>query len=112
MTQKLFDAALAGEQSIFEDHKTLHPKVNWDSILDHDSNTLIAVAASKGKLHIIDYLVNDGASVDLENGKGHCALYIAYHDGHPNTARGLIKHYQNAKLPLPLSKEELKKLRA
>lgn len=112
MSQDLFKAALDGDQDTLQSYKKQNPKVSWDKIKDASGNTLIAAAASKGKLHVIDYLVADGATVNLANNQNQCALQIAYNGGHPNTARGLIKHYRNADISLPLSTEELEKLQA
>lgn len=101
--QDLFEAALNGDQEKIEGYKAANQNVNWDEIKDASGNTLIALAASKGKLHIIEYLVADGANLEIANSDGRVDVQIAYEDGHPNTARGLIRLYESKgkKAPLP-----------
>ncbi len=111
MTKILFSSALEGNLSVLENHKNDTPNTKWDDIRDDQGNTLIITAASKGKLHIIDYLVSQNATLDIKNNDGYTALEIAYKDGHPNTARGLIAHHENANIDIPLSSEELETLR-
>lgn len=110
MTQALFTAALEGNQDVFEAYKTSVQDVKWDEIQDKNGNVLIAVAASKGKLHIIQYLVREGATLNIPNKDGRADLQIAYEDGHPNTARGLITLYEAAGLGLTLSQDALQVL--
>lgn len=112
MTTDLFTAALDGEQETLEAHKAQNPDVNWDSIKDADGNTLIAAAASRGKLHIIEYLTEQGASLNVPNNDGRTDLQIAYEDGHPNTARGLIALYKAAGIAVTLDDVALQALAA
>lgn len=107
MTKNLFDAALNGARDILENYKNKTPDVAWDNIKDEQGNVLIAIAASKGKLHIIEYLFNSGASLNIKNNAGKVDLQIAFEGNHPNTARGLFRLYQKAGITSPISEEEL-----
>lgn len=112
MTQELFTAALEGAQEMLEAYKAKTQDVNWDSIKDEKGNVLVAAAASRGKLHIIQYLVGEGANLNIPNNAGRADLQIAYEEGHPNTARGLVELYKSANIDLTLSPEDLQKLGA
>lgn len=109
-TEQLFHAALEGLQETLEQHKAKTGTPEWDSIRDKNGNTLAAAAASRGKLHIIQYLVRNGASLNIPNKDGRVDIQIAFEDGHPNTARGLIALYEQAGLEIPLPAAARKQL--
>ena len=102
---QLFNAALEGNQDTLEQYQQQNQDTGWDSIRDENGNTLIAAAASRGKLHIIQYLHGQGASLNLPNNDNRVDVQIAYEDGHPNTARGLIALYEQGNLDVPLQQE-------
>lgn len=112
MRDSLFNAALEGQQDILEQYKVANRNMKWDDIRDDNGNTLIAIAASRGKLHIIEYLEADGASLNIPNKDGRTDVQIAYEDGHPNTTRGLIRLYEKNGIAVPLSGEARKALAA
>jgi ankyrin repeat protein len=107
MSDALFQAALNGDQDTLEAAKRDNAALNWDDLRDENGNTIAIAAASKGKLHIVEYVHANGACLDVANAAGKVAVQIAYDDGHPNTTRGIIRLYKAANKDVPLSAEAL-----
>lgn len=62
-----------------------------DNVVDGEEDTLFHVAASGGHVFIIKQLVEGGADVDVEDGKGLTPLYYAINEEHVEVARLLLR---------------------
>ncbi|OXB64557.1 hypothetical protein ASZ78_016009 [Callipepla squamata] len=84
----IFDIAAKGYLSELE--KTM--KDNDINALNSSNETLLHVAASKGHLTIMEYLISKGAKLDVMDLKGRTPLHRAAEKGHGDAAEVLL-HY-------------------
>lgn len=79
LISRLISAAQDGQ---LDDVKRLLPliKAGIDAV-DSDGDTALYSAAYYGQLHIIEYLLDNGADIDFKNNRGKTALHIAAEDG-------------------------------
>ncbi len=61
----------------------------------NDSDTPLAIAASKGQFKIAEYLVQKGANVDHRNSNSNTVLMLASHYGHARIVKLLLKNGAN-----------------
>lgn len=109
--QDLLQAAREGQQDVFESYALQDPSVQWDMVKDQNGNTVLALAASTGKLHLVQWLHAQGARLDAANNNGKIAVQIAFEGGHPNTTRGILELHQQTAVAHPLSPADLEKLK-
>ncbi len=107
----LFQAARDGQQEAFEAHAAQNHPVAWDALTDQDGNTVLVLAASTGKLHLVQWLHAQGARLDAANNNGKIAVQIAFEGGHPNTTRGILALHQQSGVAHPLSAADVDKLK-
>lgn len=107
----LFQAALEGQQDVFELYAVEMRPVNWDDLADQDGNTVLALAASTGKLPLVQWFHAQGARLDVANNNGKIAVQIAFEGGHPNTTRGILALHQQTGVAHPLKDDDLRKLK-
>jgi len=83
-------------------------KVNLDT-LDHNGNTPLMLAASRGYANVCEHLLQKGANHNLKNDAGQNALHLAVLNGHADvvfrlTGHGVdIKEKFDNKTPLQLA---------
>jgi len=107
----LFQAAREGQQDVFEAYAAENPTVKWDGLQDQGGNTVLILAASTGKLHLVQWLHAQGARLDAANNNGKIAVQIAFEGGHPNTTRGILELHKQSGVAHPLSDADLEKLK-
>lgn len=107
----LLQAARDGQQDVFEAYAAQNHSVKWDGLMDQDGNTVLALAASTGKLHLVQWLHAQGARLDATNNNGKMAVQIAFEGGHPNTTRGILALHEQSGVAHPLSAADLEKLK-
>jgi ankyrin repeat protein len=61
---------------------------------DANGNNAVAIVVNKGKLNMLEYLVNHGAKIDLMNSKGETALDDAIAMGHKDIVKFLVAKMQ------------------
>lgn len=83
----IFDAVAKGYLSELE--KTL--KDNDINALNSSSETLLHVAAANGHLAIMEYLISQGAKIDVKDKKGRTPLHRAAEKGHDDAVKVLLR---------------------
>jgi len=61
---------------------------------DANGNNAVAIVVNKGKLNMLEYLVNHGAKIDLANSKGETPLDDAIAMGHKDIVKFLVAKMQ------------------
>lgn len=107
----LLQAAREGQQDVFEAYGAHNPAVNWDDLQDQNGNSVLILAASTGKLHLVQWLHAQGAHLDSANNNGKIAVQVAFEGGHPNTTRGILELHKKSGVAHPLSDADLEKLK-
>lgn len=84
----IFDAVANGNLSQLE--KTI--KDNHINALNSSSETLLHVAATKGHLRIMEYLISRGTKLDVKDKNGRTPLHRAAEKGHGDAVKVLLQY--------------------
>ena len=83
-------AAESGAWRVLEELKKNTPNLNLNRF-DAENNTPLYYASKNGYVHTINWLLSNGADVNLANSKGDTALHVACQDADEDSVHLLIK---------------------
>ena len=101
INSQLYEATNAGRYSevvhlIKDSGATLHLQSGISTHLyDNNENTPLHIAATNGYLNIVEFLIQEGGTVDVRNRRKQTPLHLASHNGHCDIVEFLIKKGAN-----------------